>query len=105
MIKKKGDIMMRTRKEIRKAHPLRRVIGIVFIILSLIMYILGYLALEFRPHFIEVLRTASMFTLVIISIIWFSCATLLLLGGYLIRIGQRVRHHEYVDRPYTSSVK
>lgn len=96
--------MMRTRKEIRGAHVLRKVLGVAFIICSLVMYILGYLALEFKPHFIVVLQNTCMPVLVVLSVIWFVCATLLVLGGYLVLVGQKVRHHDYVDRPHTSEV-
>lgn len=95
---------MRTRNEIRIANKMRPVTGVIFIMFSCVMIILGYLALEFKPNFIQNLISSSMLVLVLISIIWFISALVLLLGGYLIIINKKVRYHEYVKRPYTSNV-
>lgn len=97
--------MMRTRKEIRKAYPARKALGMIVLVVALVMYILGYLALEFKPLFVRDLIASNVTMLVIISIIWFGCSTLLLLGGYFVAISNKVRHHEYVGRPHTSSTE
>ena len=97
---------MRTKKEIRQEKSQRILIGFILMILSSIMLIVGYLAHEYNFGFIEVLRenATSKTILTVVTIIWFVVSIILLAAGLIVILFRKVRHHDYVERRYSSRV-
>lgn len=97
---------MRTKKQIREGVSLRIIIGYVLMVIASIMLIVGYLAHEYNFAFIEVLRenATSQTILTVVTIIWFVVSVILFGAGLLIIVFRTVRHHDYVERDYSSRV-
>ena len=98
---------MRTKKEIRNGVSLRITIGFILMTISALMLIFGYLAHEYNYPVVEILKenTTSQTILIITTIIWFAVAILLFTGGLIVILFRSIRHHDYVERVYSSRIK
>ncbi len=98
---------MRTKKNIRKGEKFRTILGFVLMMVAIVMLIVGYLAHEYNFTIVKVLQdnATSKTILVVITIIWFAVALILFVAGLLIIYFRAIRHHEYVERPYSSKVE
>lgn len=95
---------MRTKKEIRSGEKKRKTLGISLIVISIILLLVGYLMLEYKPSFIVNMEATSIVVTVIVSVIWFVCDLFLFFAGILIIFGFKIRHQDYEERKYSSRV-
>lgn len=95
---------MRTKKEIRSGEKKRKILGIALIATAVVMLLVGYLMLEYKPTFIVNMESVSVAMTVIISVVWFACTLILFFAGMLIIFGFKIKHQDYEERKFSSRV-
>ena len=102
---------MRTKKQIRKGRRLRVILSYVLFALSLIMFTLAYLLLQYSDKIHKIgllglnqLDGKSYGLIVFICIIFVITGVMLFISGLFVILNRKVRHHEYVERPHSSRV-